>query len=370
MGVNMKKLIYGALFGLILTVVMLTVGANTNSAPVLTYVYSNSMEPLIKVNDAFIVLPAKQLEVSDIITFRPIALKAAYITHRIVAIGQNGFITKGDNSPYQDQEGIEPEVTADRIVGKVLTMNGQPLVFPGLGKFSASIKKHLGSYTRYFAVVFLVLGVWSAAKENHIIHKRKPRHRLRLYHIYRWATVIAVSLVVISIYLGSRVVRISYFVSEYPNKQGNQIEVRQPGQVNVEVWNNGIIPVWTIYQGIEPLSIHEAKDFLWLRSKATIKVDVHPQYSTGNHNGYIQMYHYPTLLPRALINYLHQLHPFFAIIATGIVTGFYFALLFKLLNYIHGLEGWIPMKAIKDKIASRRLKRMKANFFSRKRGRY
>jgi signal peptidase len=369
MEISMKKLIYGALFGLLLTVVVLTVGANTNSAPVLTYVYSNSMEPLIKVNDAFIVLPAKQLKVGDIITFRPVALKAAYITHRIVAIGQNGFITKGDNSPYQDQEGSEPEVSSDRIVGKVLTMNGQPLVLPGLGKFSASIKEHLGSYTRYLAVIFLVLGVWSATKENRITHKRKPRRRLRLYHIYRWATVVAVSLVVVSIYLGSRVVKISYFVSEYPNKQGNQIEIRQPGQLNVEVYNNGIIPVWTIYQGIDPLSIHEAKDFLWLRSKATIIVGVQPQYSTGNHNGYIQMYHYPTILPRICISYLHQLHPFLAIIATGIATGFYFALLFKLLNYIHGLEGWIPIKAISDKIASRRLKRVKAKFFSRKRGR-
>lgn len=100
----MRKYLYGALIGIILAIVMLSVGANTNGAPVLTYVYSNSMEPLIKVNDAFLVWPAKKLQVGDIITYRPAALKAPFITHRIIAVGDKGFITKGDNAPYEDQD--------------------------------------------------------------------------------------------------------------------------------------------------------------------------------------------------------------------------------------------------------------------------
>ena len=152
----MKKLIYGALIGLIFVFVIINYGASTNGAPVLTYVYSNSMEPLIKVNDAFIVWSSHKLQVGDIVTYRPLVLNAPYITHRIVAVGADGYITKGDNAPYKDQDSGEPEVRADRIVGKVVTINGQPLIIPGLGKLVSGVQAGIGKYTGYLSLIFLL----------------------------------------------------------------------------------------------------------------------------------------------------------------------------------------------------------------------
>jgi len=43
--------------------------------------------------------------------------------------------------------------------------------------------------------------------------------------------------------------------------------------------------------------------------------------------------------------------------------GLYFKIFFILLNHVHGFEGFIPLKAIKDKILGRRLKRTKAILF-------
>lgn len=364
----MKKIIYGALIGLLIAIVMLSVEAGTSGAPILTYVYSNSMEPLIKVNDAFIVRPASKLKVGDIIMYRPVVLKAPYITHRIIGTGENGFITKGDNSPYPDQEGGEPEVTADRIAGKVFTIQGQPFIIPGLGNLTAKLKSGLGNYTKYLSVVFFILGVLSLfIGSRRISHRRKPRRRWRLKHLYRAITVIAIILVIVSIYAGSRVSQVKYLVSEYPGNLGDQIEVGKPGQLIMKVNNNGLVPVWTVLTGIAPLSIGEAPDFIPARSFKTIALNVLPHHETGIYQGYVQIYNYPVLLPRSWILYLHALSPVLAIIATGITIGLWFTLFFKLLNHVHGFEDWIPIRAIRDKLFARRRKRLTAKLLGRRR---
>lgn len=364
----MKKLIYGALFGLLLAIVMLRVGANSNGAPVLTYVYSNSMEPVIKVNDAFIVWPASELKVGDIIMYRPLVLKAPYITHRIIGVSEIGYITKGDNSPFKDQDSGEPEITMDRIIGKVLSMNGQPLILPGFGNLSVAIRSGLDDNAIYFSGIFLLVGITLllVGNKSHTV-KRKPRHRLRLHHIYKSIIIISIILVMISIYVGSRVSQVRYLVSEYPGSQGNQIAVNQPGILTMDIRNHGVVPVWTIPTGIEPLSVSSAPEYIWPKSVESIVLDVIPQKITGYYQGYVQVYHYPMLLPRSWVVYLHQINPTLAMIAIGLTFGFLINILFQCLNHIHGFEQWIPLKAIKDKLTRRRLKRVKSKFLGRRR---
>lgn len=349
---------------------MLSVGANTKGAPVLTYVYSGSMEPLIKVNDAFLVWPSSHLKVGDIIMYRPTVLKAPYITHRIVAIGENGFITKGDNAPYRDQESGEPEVLPDRIIGKVVTINGQPVIIPRLGVFSAYLKGILGGSSKYLAAFFMLLGFTSLLLGNRNIKRvRKPRHRLRLRDIYKSIVIIAVILVVISIYFGSRVTKIEYLVTEYPGTLGDQVGLDQPGKLTLKVSNHGFVPVWAILSGITPISAQNPPEYISARSSKTTEVDVLPQHQTGIYQGYVQVYNYPTLLPRAWIVYLHNLNPIIAIMAVGASIGLIFTVFFKFLSSIHGFEDWIPLKAIRDKIFDRRLKHARSKIIGRRRGR-
>lgn len=364
----MKKLIYGTLLGLILAIVILSTGANTNGAPVLTYVYSSSMEPLIKVNDAFIVWPVSRLQVGDIVTYRPVVLKAPYITHRIIAVGEIGFITKGDNSPYEDQESGEPEVQTSRIVGRVVTIDGQPLIIPLVGSFAARVQSGVGGYAKYLSGIFLALGIISVfAGSRRSARRLKPRRRLRLRHIYRGVAIAAASLVMISIFIGARVTQIKYLVSEYPGSLGDQVPVNQPGRLKMEVRNNGLVPVWTVVTGIPPLSVHAAPGYILPRSAAAVVLDVEPQRETGVYQGYVQIYNYPVMLPRAWILYLHRLNPILAIAAAGMTLGLFFIILFKVLNQVHGFEGWIPLKAIGNKITKRRYKRAIAKYLGRRR---
>ncbi|MDF2541560.1 MAG: signal peptidase [Herbinix sp.] len=364
----MKKRIYGAFIGIFIVIAILNFGSNTNGAPVLTYVYSNSMEPLIKVNDAFIVWHVSNYQVGDIIMYRPVVLEAPYITHRIIAVGEEGFITKGDNSSYEDQESGEPEVITNRVIGKVITFYGQPIIIPGLGKLSSGIQEGFRGYTRYLSWFFLILGVAATLKENRrSVRRPKTKNRLRLRHIYKSVVIISILLVMLSIYLGSRVSQVKYLVSEYPGTLGDQIEVNKPGKLTMVIKNNGLIPVWTVLTGIAPLDIYDAPEFIRPRSKESVILTISPQRQTGRFQGYVQVYNYPTLLPRNWIVTLHRLHPAFAITVEGLSMGLLFTIFFRILNHIHGFEDWIPLRAMKDKIVNRRLKRAKAKLLGRRR---
>lgn len=364
----MKKIIYGALFGLILVIVILSVGANTNGAPVLTYVYSNSMEPLIKVNDAFLVWPSSDYEVGDIVMYRPHVLEAHYITHRIIAVGNNGYITKGDNSPYKDQDSGEPEVLSDSIVGKVVCINGQPLILPGLGNLSSTLK--IDKYSKYLSGIFLILAIITLLTGNkRNIRKRKSKHRIRLRQVYNGALVLSMFIVILSIYLGSQVTQIQYLVSEYPGNLGDQIEVNKSGKLVMQVKNSGFIPVWPVVKGIDPISFSDGPQFLGPLSTKTLLLDVVPQHQTGLYQGYVQVYYYPILMPKTWVEFLHEINPFLAIMAEGLAIGILSWLFFTVISNIHGFEKWVPLRAFKDKITNRRLNRAKAKLIGRRRTR-
>lgn len=367
LGENMRKMIYGALFGILL-IFVLTIGARANGAPILTYVYSNSMEPFIKVNDAFIVWPEHKLTVGDIIMFRPVVLEATFVTHRIVAIGDNGFITKGDNTPYQDQESGEPEVTSDRIVGRVVTIQGQPLIFPGFGKISEYVQATLGQNARSISFLFFMLGILSLLlKSKYSVRRRKSRRRLRLRHIYHAITVSSVLLIILSVSFGSRVNQVRYLVSEYPGTLGDQVEVSQNGTLTMKIKNHGLVPAWTMVRGIDPLSVGEAPKIVKPRSEEIVTINVRPQLKTGIYYGYLQVYLYPVLLPRKIMIYLHGIHPVLAVITTGLVFGLYITLCLRILKHIPGFDEWIPLSAIQDKLSNRRFQRARAKYLGRRR---
>ncbi len=364
----MKKLMYGALLGFLFVAAFLVSGSYSNGAPILTYVYSNSMVPLINVNDAFLVWPTSNPKVGDIIMYRPVVLNAPFITHRIIGIGNTGFITKGDNAPFEDQLNGEPEVKQNIIVGRVVTFNGKPIVIPGLGNIPSRLKKGVGGYAKYISAVFLSLGVLSMLFGNFgKKRRRKPRRRLRLKHVYRSIILFGMLSITITIFMGSRVSQVKYMVTEYPGTLGNQVEVNRPGELKLVIQNNGLIPIWPVISGIAPLSYKEGPTYLAPRTKESIILSVTPQRKTGMYQGYIQVYNYPALLPRSWILYLHRIQPAASMIIIALVGGCWLTLFFKLLACIHGFEEWIPLKGIKDKLTKRRFKRFRAKILGRER---
>jgi signal peptidase len=364
---RMKKIILFVWITFLSVVVIMLLAANLRGIPVLTYVYSNSMEPVIQVNDGFIVLPQRVLKVGDIIMYRPVNLQAPYITHRIVGVTEYGYHTKGDNAPCQDQDNGEPAVCKDRIVGRVVTIDGRPLIFPGLGKLASCIHSGLDRYFVKLSMVFFGLGIVAALLSGkHAKRRRKARYRLRLRHIYHGISLLAAIFTVISVCLGSGISKVRYLVSEYPGKTGDQVEQNRPGQLTMAIKNVGFFPVWTFISAETPLQAHDFIQCIMPRHEEKMILDVLPQHKTGMYYGYIRIYKYPVFLPRVWMVLMHRIHPVLAAIVVGFAIGLWLHLFFMMMNHVHGFELWLPLHAIRDKVFDRRMKQAKTKMIGRR----
>ena len=121
----------------VVVVIALVVGQLTGQPVLLGYVTSGSMSPTLEAGDGFVAVPAgmsDDIEPGDVIVFDAVELQGGGLTtHRVVGVTEDGYLTRGDNNPFRDQEGGEPVVTEDRIVATALQVNGQVVRIPGLG---------------------------------------------------------------------------------------------------------------------------------------------------------------------------------------------------------------------------------------------
>ena len=99
-------------------------------------VYTGSMEPAIPVGSIVVIKPANPntLKVGDIICFKIESESSTTVTHRIINITDEGFITKGDANEDPDQWIVKKE----NIIGKVIA------VIPYLGYLGYFIRTPVG----------------------------------------------------------------------------------------------------------------------------------------------------------------------------------------------------------------------------------
>ncbi len=122
-----------------------------SSAIVITGSMSDTIEP----NDMIITLKQKSYKVGDIITYEG---ASSTVTHRIVEITDEGYITKGDANNTADTEAV----SKDKVVGKVM------IILPRMGKVVAFLQSPLG--------MMLIMGLFLIALElPSIVGKLKPK---------------------------------------------------------------------------------------------------------------------------------------------------------------------------------------------------
>ena len=94
-------------------------------------VISGSMSGAIEVNDMVITQARDSYVPGDIISFDT---GSSIVTHRILEVTEEGFVTKGDANNTEDMN----KVTPAQVVGKVV------LVIPGVGTVIESLRTPLG----------------------------------------------------------------------------------------------------------------------------------------------------------------------------------------------------------------------------------
>ena len=108
-------------------------------------VLTGSMEPAIPVGSIVITKEQSSYEIEDIISFQE---EGAIITHRIISIDRERYITKGDANNVADTE----EVQQKQILGKVI------LTIPLLGYLVMWLMSPFGIIS-----LFIIIGIWYIA---------------------------------------------------------------------------------------------------------------------------------------------------------------------------------------------------------------
>ena len=88
-------------------------GGLVNSGYSCAVILSGSMEPSVFMNDLLIIKSAGSYSPGDIVTY--ISSSGSLVTHRIIEVSENGYITQGDANNVPDDE-----VPAHRILGKAV----------------------------------------------------------------------------------------------------------------------------------------------------------------------------------------------------------------------------------------------------------
>ena len=130
-------------------------------------VYTGSMEPAIPVGSIVVIKPANPntLKVGDIICFKIESESSTTVTHRIINITDEGFITKGDANEDPDQWIVKKE----NIIGKVIA------VIPYLGYLGYFVRTPVGFTLLIIipATLLIILEIKNIIKET----KQKPTNQ-------------------------------------------------------------------------------------------------------------------------------------------------------------------------------------------------
>lgn len=294
-----------------------------------SYVYSDSMEPTLDVNDGYVVVDAP-VEVGDVAVYRS-EDRDEYVTHRIVDRTDEGFVTKGDNNQATDQATGHPYVQRDDVVGRVLTLGGKPLTIPKLGVFLAA----LGENRLPAAAVGALLVVASLLSDSGDGGDRPERSVLRLSDVTHPLLVVGL-LAAVGVLLTTAVTHdITYVAIEGGGPGADTLAVGEPAteEVLLSLPQQSFIYRMVDTQGMQ-IAEHERNE-----SAIAATLRVPPQKTPGPHEASLTVYRYPAVLPRDIVRTLHSTSP---VLAVSTTVGTLFAPVF--LAYAVLFDGKKPLR--------------------------
>ncbi len=293
----------------------------------LWYVYSKSMEPTIMTNDGFILISSKAYETGDIITFKPKVLEQPFVTHRIVGITMDGeYITKGDNNVMTDQQGGEPPLQHDQVVGKALCISGKPVILPKLGLISQKIQKSIPKIN-VFTVISIIILIYALGFVLDMIFNRdnirkNNKERIRLLDIAAFFDpvffIICILVVANTLIIGQTIKswkaeEISYVVvsveglpSPVPGERFERIKSLE---------NSSLIPYYTILEPKDSNMTINPRIFLMPpKGNVDYSVSITAPEKIGYYVQKIDIKTYPKLISQKLLEQLYSLDPFIPLI--------------------------------------------------------
>ncbi len=310
----------------------------------LTYVQTDSMSPTIEPGDGYIVLPSSVtggVSEGDIVLYEAQEFDGGGLTtHRVVDVTEEGYITKGDNNPFTDQDGGEPPVAEGQVVGVALQVAGGPVTIPWLGALVTTVRGVVVAVVGTLlgivgleaagggaiGIVAVVAGLLMLLASVLLGGQRPSRsyNRRRGSFVLRGEvlTVLFVLAVLVpanaSMVLPGGTAEYTVISSESPAEEENVVQPGGTLELRYSVQNSGLVPLHAV---VEPASggvrVDQRQLSVPFQGNASTGVTLQIPEEPGTYTRYVQEHRYLGILPGSWIAALHRIHP---LVALGVIN--------------------------------------------------
>ncbi|WP_248518022.1 signal peptidase I [Salinarchaeum laminariae] len=332
---------------LVVVVLSLVVGHLLGTPILLGYVSSNSMEPTIDEGDAFVSIPqplAGDIEEGDVIVYEARELDGGGLTtHRVVEVRDDGYVTKGDNNPFTDQDGPEPIVTDEQVKAEVLQVGGHVVTIPflgtlveGIGSVASGVRTTLaetfglGAATSPQGFGFLLVGSGLAlvvlaalggGRGTRVTDRRTDRENvIKLWSAIGAVAVLVVLLATAAMVLPGGVQEFGIESSEDPSDDPLSVEPGESATIEYEANNAGLVPTVVIMEPrTNDVSVQPDRVTVGGRSTKTATATIQAPESEGIHYRHAAEHRYLLVLPPGMLEAAHDVHPLAALVLVDLV---------------------------------------------------
>jgi len=333
----------------LLVVASLVVGQYLGQPVLLSYVETGSMQPVLNPGDGFIAIPAPLaggIGVGDVVTFDAQEIEGGGLTtHRVVEETERGYITRGDNNPFTDQDGGEPVVQEADIVAKALTVGGGVVVIPHLGTVAMGFQSALGSLQTWLAVTFGVRSLQGTQGLAYILfglsgvayvvdwyldrgsRETRERDRSRDDGTSVFAIVGVLAVVLMATATAAMVVpggsqEYGVVSAEFESENPTVIERGTSQELEYVVPNAGVVPVYAYVTPQSPgVDVDPQRVAVGGRSQASTTVTLTAPDETGYYRLFVAEHRYLAVLPPGVIDELYGVHPWAPLVAINGLLG-------------------------------------------------
>ena len=294
----------------------------------MSYVSSESMTPTINKGDLFFMNPfSRSANVGDIIVFH---LRGSWTVHRVVAIVEDGYITKGDNNVATDQqEGRALPVSKDKIAGKVIAIGNSPLKIPQLGTY---LQRGISGRTKMvLAALMIIVGALAFTGEAPKHRKKRPKFtRVKFKTLYILASAFLLIMLSLSIFVSWQVFPMEYAVTSAGGQREGWVLPGSTFEREITIKNGNFYPM-TYY--LEPQtggisSISETHFELGPQEEETVKVTISAPEETSLFTDKVRVNAYIPLLPESIIGSLYGVNPMLPVFAILFETSAFLGVLY------------------------------------------
>ncbi|TKX63474.1 signal peptidase I [Halorubrum sp. ASP1] len=333
----------------VLVVVSLVVGQFLGQPILLSYVETGSMQPTLSPGDGFVAIPAQiagGIGPGDVVTFDAQEIQGGGLTtHRVVEETERGYITRGDNNPFTDQDGGEPVVQDADVVAKALQVGGGVVVIPHLGTVAMGFQSALQSVQTWLAVTFGVRSFQGTQGLAYIVfglsivayavdwyldagsRDRESRDRSRDDGTSVFAILGVLALVLMATATAAMVVpggtqEYGVVSAEFESENPTVIERGTSQEIEYVVPNAGLVPVYAYVTPASPgVDVEPQRLAVGSRGEASTTVTLSAPDETGYYRLFVVEHRYLAVLPSGVVDELYGVHPWAPLVAINGLLG-------------------------------------------------